>query len=160
MGKSRKIEWDEQLDAAANARSNLPGLASRYFADVREFLADNPLPSEMHRLRLATKRLRYTLELFRPCYGPGLETRLAELRQLQQILGELNDSAATGKLLAKAMRGSPQRKRVVRFMELRAARHTREFRKHWSEVFDAEGREQLWTMYLERQARTPGSKTR
>jgi CHAD domain-containing protein len=156
MGKPHQVEWDEKATAAANARSELPPLVSRYFALVRELLAKNPSPPELHRLRLATKRLRYTLELFQPCYGPGLETRMAGLRELQRLLGEVNDSAATGRLLAKAMRESAQQARVEAFLKERAAEKAREFRKHWDEVFDAAGREQWWTAYLERQARPPG----
>lgn len=159
MGKSDQVEWDEKASAAANARRELPPLVARYFARVRELLAKDPSPPELHQLRLATKRLRYTLELFRPCYGPGLETRMAELREVQQLLGEVNDSAATGRLLAKAMREPAQRAQVEKFLGERAARKAQEFRRHWDEVFDAAGRERWWTGYLERQARTPG-KTR
>jgi CHAD domain-containing protein len=153
MPKSRQIEWDEKATAAANARRELPPLVSRYFGLVRELLAKDPSPPELHRLRLATKRLRYTLELFRPCYGPGLETRMAELREIQQLLGEVNDSAAAGRLLANAMREPAQLGHVETFLEERADAKAQAFRKHWVEVFDAAGRERWWTEYLERQAR-------
>ena len=153
MPKPYQIEWDEQATAAANARRELPPLVSQYFLLVRELLARDPSPPELHRLRLATKRLRYTLELFRPCYGPGLETRMAELRDIQQLLGEVNDSAAAGRLLAKAMREPAQRGPVEKFLEERADTKAQAFRTHWNEVFDAPGRERWWTEYLERQAR-------
>src|ERR1039457_79757 len=136
MGKSHQVEWDEKATAAANARRELTPLVARYFALVRELLAKSPTPPELHRLRLATKRLRYTLELFRPCYGPGLETRMAGLRELQQLLGEVNDSAVSGRLLAKVIGASAQRVRVEAFLEGRAAEKAQEFRKHWGEVFD------------------------
>src|SRR5579871_4412007 len=152
MSKNR-IAWNPKAPAAANARQELPGLVSRYFADVRKALAKEPTPAELHQIRLATKRLRYTLELFRPCYGPGMETRLSELRALQQLLGEVNDSAATSRLVTKSMRASRQRARAVKFLDERAARKAHEFRRHWANVFDAEGRERWWTGYLERQAR-------
>jgi len=150
------IEWDERLGAAANARHKLPALVTGYFAHVRDLLSKDPPPPKLHRLRLATKRLRYTLELFRPCYGPGLETRIAELRRVQQLLGEVNDSVAGGRILSKAMKSSPQHTRVQKFLDHRAAQTAREFRKHWTAVFDAPGRERWWTGYLGRQARTPG----
>jgi CHAD domain-containing protein len=155
MSKPHQVEWDEKANAAANARRELPALVARYFASVRELLAKAPPPPELHRLRLATKRLRYTLELFRPCYGPGLETRMAELRAVQQLLGEVNDSAATGRLLAKAMPESAQRAQVEKFLAERAAQKAQEFRRHWDKVFDAAGRERRWMDYLKRQARIP-----
>lgn len=155
MGKSDRAEWQDQATPAANARRELPPLVSRYFATVREALCRNPAPPELHRLRLATKRLRYTLELFRPCYGPGLETRIEELRAIQQLLGDVNDSVATGRLLAGTMPKSPDRTRVEKHLEERAASKALEFRKHWNEVFDAAGRERWWTTYLKREARAP-----
>jgi CHAD domain-containing protein len=140
-----------------NARRELPHLAASYFARVRALLADDPSAPKLHRLRLLTKRLRYTLELFRPCYGPGLDTRLAALRRIQQSLGEVNDSTAAGRLVSKSMSAaSPQRARILHFLEERAAAKAEEFRKDWSEVFDAPGQERWWTTYLARHARTPG----
>src|ERR1035438_9240490 len=122
MSKPTAITWNQRAGAAANARRVLPLLVTDYFAQVRELLAAGPPPAGLHPIRLASKRLRYTLELFRPCYGPGLETRLAALRSLQQSLGEVNDSAAAGRLLSKSMSSaSPQRARVLKFLEERAA---------------------------------------
>ena len=157
MSKLHRVAWDERAGAAVNARRELPQLAASYFARVRALLADDPSAPKLHRLRLLTKRLRYTLELFRPCYGPGLDTRLAALRRIQQSLGEVNDSAAAGRLVSKSMSAaSPQRARILHFLEERAAAKAEEFRKDWSEVFDAPGQERWWTTYLARHARTPG----
>jgi CHAD domain-containing protein len=157
MSKLHRVAWEERAGAAVNARRELPHLAASYFARVRALLADDPSAPKLHRLRLVTKRLRYTLELFRPCYGPGLDTRLAALRRIQQSLGEVNDSAAAGRLVSKSMSAaSPQRARILHFLEERAAAKAEEFRKDWSEVFDAPGQERWWTTYLARHARTPG----
>jgi CHAD domain-containing protein len=157
MSKLHRVAWEERAGAAVNARRELPHLAASYFARVRALLADDPSAPKLHRLRLVTKRLRYTLELFRPCYGPGLDTRLAALRRIQQSLGEVNDSAAAGRLLSRSMSAaSPQRARMLHFLEERAAAKAEEFRKDWSEVFDAPGQERWWTTYLARHARTPG----
>jgi CHAD domain-containing protein len=157
MSKLHPPTWDERTGAAANAHRELPLLAASFFAQVRALLAEDPSPDKLHRLRLLTKRLRYTLELFRPCYGPAIETRLAALRRIQQSLGEVNDSAAAGRLLSQAMSAaSPQRARILRYLEERAALKAQEFRKDWAEVFDAPGQERWWTTYLARHARTPG----
>ena len=157
MSKLHPVAWEERAAAATNARRELPQLAASYFARVRALLADDPSPAKLHRLRLLTKRLRYTLELFRPCYGPGLDTRLAALRRIQQSLGEVNDSTAAGRLLSRSMStASPQRARVLNFLEERAVVKAREFRKDWAEIFDAPGQERWWTTYLARHARTPG----
>jgi CHAD domain-containing protein len=157
MSKLHQPTWDERTGAAANAHRELPLLAASFFAQVRALLAEDPSPAKLHRLRLLTKRLRYTLELFRPCYGPALETRLAALHRIQQSLGEVNDSAAAGRLLSQAMSAaSPQRARILRYLEERAALKAQEFRQDWAEVFDAPGQERWWTTYLARHARAPG----
>ncbi len=139
----RKIKWDEHTTAAANARSVLPRLASDYFKEVRDFLATDREPKEFHRMRLASKRFRYTLELFRPCYGPGLEERLDALKSLQDALGDLNDAVAARDLL-----GGRTGEKVEKFLGARAEEKAQEFRVHWTESFDAAKQEQWWTGFL------------
>ena len=155
MSKRHVARWDARTAAAANARRELPRLAAAYFARVRELLADNPPPAKLHAIRLATKRLRYTLELFRPCYGPGLDTRLAALRHIQQLLGEVNDCSTTERWIGHAMQPSPLRVRVTKFLTARAAAQAQVFHAAWTSGFDAPGQELWWTRYLTRHARTP-----
>ncbi|MDR3699932.1 MAG: CHAD domain-containing protein [Candidatus Sulfopaludibacter sp.] len=139
---------NERSTARAHAARTLPRLAADYFRQVRALLAEGPHPRELHRARLATKRFRYTLELFRSCYGTGLETRIAELRRVQQVLGDVNDSMASRDLLSKAMEKSPERKKIRRFLKERAGQDAASFRKEWEERFDAPGREAWWKTYL------------
>lgn len=153
MGKASQIAWNQRLDAAANARRQLPPMVRAYFVQVRELLATNPPPAELHIMRLATKRVRYTLELFRPCYGPGLEIRLATLQRLQQVLGEINDCAAAERLIEGLVPASAQRKRVQTFLRRRAAAKAVALRKEWRGTFDVRGREHWWLQYLARSTR-------
>ena len=157
MTKPRRIRWDERAPAAANARGHLPRLVTDYFVAVRELLSADPAPPKLHQVRLALKRVRYTLELFRQCYGPGFEARLEALQELQQMLGKINDATAARLLLAKAMNGkSPQSQRVQKFLDERVTHKAQEFRKHWDEVFDAPGQLEWWTGYLARHTRATG----
>jgi CHAD domain-containing protein len=157
MTKPRRIEWDERAPAAANARARLPRLMADYFVAVRELLAGDPAPPELHKVRLASKRVRYTLELFRPCYGPGFEARLEALRELQQVLGKINDTTTARRLLAKAMNAkSPQSQRVQKLLDERATHKALEFRQHWDGVFDAPGQLEWWAGYLARHTRAAG----
>ncbi|HEX3557590.1 MAG TPA: CHAD domain-containing protein [Pyrinomonadaceae bacterium] len=66
----------------------------RSWDELRSRGADiyRPLKSRrLHRLRIASKRLRYALELFAACYGEALKGLARELAQLQTALGELHD---------------------------------------------------------------------
>ena len=98
------MHFDDNASPAVNARMTLPALVGKYAGAGRKLLAENPDPAQLHALRLQTKRLRYTLELFAPCYGPGLDERLAMLRGVQQHLGEMNDCATLRALLSRKLR--------------------------------------------------------
>lgn len=54
-------------------------------------LRDPGRVAEHHAMRIATKRLRYTLETFAPLYDDGLKAEVKALRRLQEALGRLHD---------------------------------------------------------------------
>jgi CHAD domain-containing protein len=106
-------------------------------------------PAALHRVRLASKKVRYTLELFRPCYGAaGFDARLQALKDVQTSLGDVNDAVATWRLLGKMMPHSPRRQALREYLKKRAAEKAEEFRAQWTERFDAAGQEQWWTDFL------------
>jgi CHAD domain-containing protein len=152
--KNAKPEWDETSDAIINARTVLPKLVSGYFVLGRELLASNPAPPELHQLRLASKKLRYTLELFKGYYGPGLGERIEALKAIQQMLGEINDTVAAERTIGQVLVAETDDSRqAVEFLRKLGAEKAERFRKHWTTVFDAAGQERWWTDYLARHAR-------
>ena len=153
MDKTNQIAWNPRLTAVLNASRQLPPTMRAYFVQGRELLATNPAPAELHALRLATKRVRYTLELFRPCYGRGLNSRIATLQRLQQVLGEVNDCEAAERLIESLVPISPARRRVQTFLRRRASAKAAALRREWHGAFDAPGREQWWLHYLASGAR-------
>lgn len=46
---------------------------------------------ELHAMRIAAKRLRYTLELFAPLYRDGFKSWLKSLKEIQDLLGYMHD---------------------------------------------------------------------
>jgi CHAD domain-containing protein len=152
MARKRSTKWDEAASAGENARAQLPAVAAAYFQAGRKLLQGSRAPEDLHGFRLKTKRLRYTLELFRSCYGATLEQRLDALREIQTLLGEINDCAAALRVAARLL--PPKSRgygRAERFLQARAKRLTAAFGKHWTEKFDAPGREDWWVRYLGRQ---------
>jgi CHAD domain-containing protein len=147
MRKKTTIRWNEDDSVAANARSRLAPLVAGYFARGRKLHLKTGA-EEFHAFRLQSKRLRYTLELFRGCYGPGLDDRLARLRQVQQHLGEMNDCEATLQLLAPRKSFSAHQQKAIRFLEGRSAETRGQFLEYWRETFDAAGQEDWWIRYL------------
>lgn len=150
-----KVKWREKAGPASNARRELPRLVAAFFTDLRAALARKPRPENLHPLRVRAKHLRYSLELFRPCYGPGLEERIEALKKLQDVLGDVNDPVAARATIGDVMRPGRRRTAIERFATARAAEKAKLFHEHWKTVFDAPGRERWWTGYLAREAHAP-----
>src|ERR1017187_9741219 len=79
MAKDNALTWDGSESPGANARRCLPGLVASYYQEGRKAAAGDASTETLHEFRLRTKRLRYTIELFRSCYGPGLRRCLDAL---------------------------------------------------------------------------------
>jgi CHAD domain-containing protein len=143
------MKLNQHSSAEVNARRQLPPLMFEYFAAVRDALAEKQSPARLHRIRLASKKVRYTLELFRACYQTHeFDARLQALRDVQTLLGDINDAVAAWRLLGKLMPHSPRRQALREFLKSRAAKKAEEFREHWAQAFDAPGRELWWTEFL------------
>jgi len=149
--KPLKIHWDASKTVAVNASAKLPDLARDLFAAGSKLAVDRPPLHALHRFRLLTKRFRYVLELFRPCYGPGLERRIEALRTLQQLLGEISDCAATEELLRERpdLRRADRERLIRRLREITEARVSR-FQRHWQTEFAPPTLDRWWTQYLTR----------
>src|SRR5918999_3483732 len=64
---------------------------------IAEFYSFEPvvphpeLSEALHDLRISAKRLRYTLELFRPQFGKAGERQIERVKSIQEVLGTLHD---------------------------------------------------------------------
>ncbi|MDD1688223.1 MAG: CHAD domain-containing protein, partial [Methanoregula sp.] len=47
--------------------------------------------AEHHAIRIAAKKLRYTMEVYGPVYRRGLKKPLSRIKKIQEILGDLHD---------------------------------------------------------------------
>lgn len=56
-----------------------------------ESLADAGRKEDHHQMRIVAKRLRYTMELYGDLYEGGLRDEIRELKELQDLLGEIHD---------------------------------------------------------------------
>lgn len=58
-----------------------------------EAILDDPSQvAQHHNQRIAAKRLRYTLELFRAVFGELGETQIERVKEIQELLGQLHDA--------------------------------------------------------------------
>jgi CHAD domain-containing protein len=146
----QELQWDESRPAAECARQVLPKLARDFFAQGREIVRSSPSVEDLHQLRLIVKRFRYTLELFRPCYGSGLEQRLEALKRMQDHLGAMNDCGTATALLQSDLPEANGREAFLQFLTTRGEEERQSFLRHWQETFDAPGQEPWWVDYLGR----------
>lgn len=106
-------------DVAALASSQLPLTRDRRLPRTAERMLDrqvartkkrglvaaNQEEGDLHRLRIALKKLRYTAEFFAPLYARyEVKTYLRKLRGLQNHLGDLNDVANVRSVVAGLLR--------------------------------------------------------
>ena len=148
MGKKHKC-WDASKSAAENVAAVLPTLTEKLFERGRKAVESVDSMDALHGFRLRVKRYRYTLELFRPCYGPGMEKRLKQLKQLQDRLGFMNDCASARSLAEQHDPATwPGEAEFLEFLSARADLLVRDFRTYWRESFDAPGELQSWTRYF------------
>jgi CHAD domain-containing protein len=122
-------------------------LGERFFELAGADLSDD---SHLHAFRIATKRLRYALELAGPSIPPRQQRRIYEsLSTLQDRLGEVRDHANAVVRLrdwVAAARKSPERRKLEKWLEheeksLSACR--RGLRRWWSKKRQDE-LAQLW----------------
>ena len=141
-------KWRTGASAAVNGPRVLTGMLDDYFDAGRKAARHKRSPKALHRFRLETKRFRYSLELFRPVYGPSLDRRMESLRTLQTALGKINDLQTILELLQPDPELESKLTRALK-------RKAKEFRKQW-EAFDSANRLQQWKTFLANPPGAPG----
>jgi CHAD domain-containing protein len=106
-------DW-EQADLSEKQRKNLDTKIDKYARKLLYRLDSKVLESgagldrtdaeQMHRLRIECKKLRYAAEFFAPII-PDLDAYIRHLKQLQDVLGTLNDVSVTCRLLKELLAG-------------------------------------------------------
>lgn len=81
-------------------------------------------PEKLHELRLAAKHLRYTLEIFGPLAGAEWEQEIARIREVQELLGAVNDCVTTSALMKEHDHDTTALKRLLQ-------KRLADFRGHW-----------------------------
>lgn len=91
----------------------------------------------LHKLRIAAKKLRYTMELM-----PFESASLEPIKKLQSMLGDINDYESARQLVAGE--GAPQA--LLNRLEQAQEKKTKQFRRYWKREFA--GKEKGWLAIL------------
>jgi CHAD domain-containing protein len=149
--KSSKNRWDRAATSSENAAAVLPKLTRQFFRAGRKVTAPETPDRKLHRFRLKVKHFRYTLELFRSCYGPTLDEHIGKLKKLQAHLGAMNDCASTIALLAKpAFKDLDGVEGLERYLTEQIRTERAAFFAYWERIFNGEDAERRWSDYLAR----------
>lgn len=150
---SAKSTWDPTRTSSENASVVLPRLAQKFFSRGRKLIREKTPDKKLHGFRLRAKRFRYTLELFKPCYGPTLDKYVSAIRRLQDHLGTMNDCAATLALLrTPGLREQAGTRQLKDALKRRITNERADLFAYWQSHFAGEGVEKRWMGYLERYA--------
>lgn len=115
--------------AKENARRLLPAIIEDLFRAGREAARPDSNPRRMHRFRLKTKHVRYTLELFAPVYERETDPMLEPLKGLQEKLGAINDCATTLEMIRRDRGAAAAVRRI-------SGEREAEFRAYWKKHFE------------------------
>jgi CHAD domain-containing protein len=137
------MKWALDKSAAENVAKRLPALMTKYFHAGRKMVKGRKPPAKLHRFRVKTKQLRYTLEMFQPVYGVALEQRLEGLEQIQKLLGKVSD-IYTARDLLEGERG------LKKELDREGKKKLDEFRDYWKDTFDVSGELKAWKSFLGR----------
>ena len=113
------------------AKRTLSGMMKDFFIRGGEAAARKAAPEQLHQFRLAAKRLRYTLELFAPLYGPSVNAILEQIKSVQTYLGAVND-CETVRSMVEGYRDSEE---IDAALKRKQRRLTAEFRRRWAETY-------------------------
>ena len=145
------MKFRPKRPALENATQVLPHQAREFFKAGDKTAHKGGRPAKIHRFRILSKRFRYELEYFSPCYGQALQAYLELLKELQATLGALNDCAASRELLSDLLEaGDPPRRHKKLFAALahREEQLLTEFKEEWSQKFAKSELRRRWIRYL------------
>jgi CHAD domain-containing protein len=153
--------WDDLLQASPAGRADAP-LASTRIIDVAGprvlkahkrlrkrgagLSSDSPA-SLLHKLRIDGKKLRYLLEFFFDLYDPTVVSRfIKQLRRLQNILGDFNDTEVQLALIREFRESQPldafddDTRRLTELIEERQRELRTDFAKRFAAFASEENR--------------------
>jgi len=134
---------DENFCRAAiedTARRMLPRRAQAFLRLGNNAAQAKSSPEELHQFRIASKKFRYSLELFAPLYGSRLKRWIEGIKHAQNLLSDINDCVTAAEIVS-AHKGS---RAILAWLKKRERRKMEEFRRWWPEAFASREVHRSW----------------
>ncbi len=102
----------------------------------------------LHALRIAFKKLRYTCEIYRDVYGEAMAELIAQLKDVQDKLGDWHDYAVLRALVERTRASAPPKAGegmpvLCESLDARVAELLGDFRQHAETFFDPDRQERV-----------------
>lgn len=142
------------LPVDAVAKDILPDMAKDHFRVGKDASRDDASATELHQFRISAKHLRYTLDFFSPLYGASLTGLLDQLKEMQTLLGDINDCATVRHLLRhhKQEGGEASMKEIMAALKKRQKQKTEQFQKEFGPEFSSAAALRRWQESLRKTA--------
>jgi CHAD domain-containing protein len=134
---------DSKITASRCIVENAIRSTTRQFRDVQtEYILwlHNPTDDQLHALRIAFKKLRYTAEFYRKTYGRKMEKFILALKDVQGALGDWHDLCVLSAYVEEARKNAPPKamegmKDLLADLRARARGLLEAFREHATQFF-------------------------
>ena len=146
-------------------RSNAPLMLHTRLEELYQFapfIADPACVEELHNMRIAAKRLRYTMEIFQPCFAGKDESKefdrlYTQVKNVQEQIGEIHDRDVRGPLLQSFLDNHageraeirPGLERLIDTQFAERAKLYRTFITYWNKIQKQGFRRQFLQMLVE-----------
>lgn len=116
MAKGAPIYKLTQPDLALRDSATVILVRLQEMYDWSSAIHDPNRVDELHNMRIAAKRLRYTMEIFAPCFGKEFAGALATVAEIQERIGAIHDCDVLVPLLTLTLEKEARRekKRALR----------------------------------------------
>jgi CHAD domain-containing protein len=141
---TKTVPTSGRASVTRTAQQTLPRLAEAFFERGHRAAKDKASPAELHQFRLASKKFRYSLELFLPLYGPLLKPALEKIKQVQSLLGDINDCETVRKMILQ-YKGTGG---IATWLKSKERKRIEEFQKCWLETLGTEAELRSWKNLL------------
>jgi CHAD domain-containing protein len=135
------MKWRRQMEKSVNGAPVQEDVAQILTKALKRLFARGHAaeksPKKLHPLRIAAKKLRYTLDLLPPPPPAFLE----EIKALQSKLGEINDFEMARRIVARATTD----KKIPKQLRKKRSKKIREFHEYWQSEFAGKSNRKKWT---------------
>ncbi len=106
ISKAAEVKKSAKVISFTQAGSRVVGKSVREFCDLSDHIYEPFIDKPLHELRIAAKRLRYSIELYTGCWGERIAPFADEIAEMQNYLGEVHDADVWLETLSENLRDS------------------------------------------------------